>query len=90
MAVTWILTTGEMDFDWRAHLLMRRNFSAVQEHCPPKNHSLFATRHSLPFPLASPFHRFSVLPVLLSRVPVVPFSLCPILKNHSLLAKRDA
>jgi len=25
------------------------NFSAVREHCPPENHSLFATRHSLPF-----------------------------------------
>jgi hypothetical protein len=29
------------------------NFSAVQEHCPPENHSLFATRHSLPFWLKS-------------------------------------
>jgi len=25
---------------WRAHLLMRRKFSAVQEHCPPEK--LFA------------------------------------------------
>jgi len=29
------------------------NFSAVREHCPPENHSLFATRHSLPFWLKS-------------------------------------
>jgi len=26
-------------------------FSAVQEHCPPENHSLFATRRSLPYGL---------------------------------------
>jgi hypothetical protein len=30
---------------WRAHLLMRRKFSAVQEHCPPEK--LLATRYSL-------------------------------------------
>jgi hypothetical protein len=29
------------------------NFSAVREHCPPENHSLFATRYSLPFWLKS-------------------------------------
>jgi len=28
---------------------MCREFSAVREHCPPENHPLFATRHSLPF-----------------------------------------
>jgi hypothetical protein len=28
---------------WRAHLLMRRKFSAVRERCPPEN-SLLATR----------------------------------------------
>ena len=34
--------------NWRAHLLMRRKFSAVREHCPPEKlairHSLLATR----------------------------------------------
>jgi hypothetical protein len=34
--------------NWRAHLLMRRKFSAVHEHCPPEKlairHSLLATR----------------------------------------------
>jgi hypothetical protein len=34
---------------WRAHLLMRRKFSAVHEHCPPEN-LLFAIRYS---PLAA-------------------------------------
>jgi hypothetical protein len=32
----WRLVIGGTDFDWRAHLPMRRNFSAVQEHCPPE------------------------------------------------------
>jgi len=35
---------------WGAHLLSAENFSAVQEHCPPKllaiRYSLFATRYS--------------------------------------------
>jgi len=31
--------------NWRAHLLMRREFSAVREHCPPEK--LFSTRHLL-------------------------------------------
>jgi ribose transport system substrate-binding protein len=39
--------------NWRAHLLMRRDFSAVQEHCPPEklpfHQSTFAILHSLPF-----------------------------------------
>ncbi len=37
-------------FDWRVVLPHDRNFSAVQEHCPPENCSPFATRYSLPFP----------------------------------------
>jgi len=40
---------------WRAHLLMHQNFSAVQEHCPPENHSPVANRYLLPFQFGSSF-----------------------------------
>jgi hypothetical protein len=59
--------------NWRAHLLMRRKFSAVQKHRPPK---LFATRYS-PFAAvfgsagASPSH---FIPSSVPRpTPLVPF-----------------
>jgi len=32
----WRLATDGTDFDWRAHLPICRNFSAVREHCPPE------------------------------------------------------
>jgi hypothetical protein len=35
----------------RVAIVKHRIFSAVQEHCPLENHSLFATRYSLPFRL---------------------------------------
>jgi hypothetical protein len=48
--------------NWRAHLLMRRKSSAVQEHCPPEK--LLAIRYSLPFwlgrSLALPYRLKSV------------------------------
>ncbi len=96
----WRLANGEKDFDRRAYLLMHRKFSGDRAPTRPKffgsagtlpsrkNHSPFATRHSLPFSVrqephppisvhnfsAFPFHRFSVSPFL--RFP--PFLvLCP-------------
>ena len=45
---------------WMAHLLMRRKFSAVQEHCPPEKllairYSPFAFHHSPVANRQSPF-----------------------------------
>ncbi len=42
-------------------------FSAVQEHCPPKNHSLFATRHSPPFSARQEPRSPILLPSLVPR-----------------------
>jgi hypothetical protein len=59
---------------------MCRNFSAVQEHCPPKNHLLFANCYS---PLAIRYSPFAAVSPFANRHSP-SFSDLPICRPHDL------